>query len=432
MKYRVLIPPVLVVLFVISIFSTMKNNTATEKQYEDYINQARDSAGYEIYVDAEADYNAALGMKKSVDIYKELLDVYIADNKDSEARRTAEKIVDEFPYDGRAYAISAGVYKYYEKYPEIYSLYKKYKKQNLYDEDMEKIFEDVAWLCKIGNQFYDVGTYSNGLCAASYSEDLWGYVDTNGESEIEDKYKYAGPFIGDIAPVETVNGIWYFIDMEGNKKKVLNKIENVKQIGYVGDAIPVFNGETWAYYTNSQKLICDGYDEAMTMANGYAAVKKGELWQLIDGDGKAVTDLIYTDIVVDDKGISYRDCYFAQKDGKYHMYDIDGNVIGSDAYDDAKIFNPGEDLAAVSIDGKWGFIDATGKRIIEPQYDDARSFSNGVAAVKSGNKWGFINESGEMVIKPTFSDAKDFNDSGKVKVKDSGTWQLLKRLIYED
>ena len=67
MKYRVLIPPVLVVLFVISIFSTMKNNTATEKQYEDYINQARDSAGYEIYVDAEADYNAALGMKKSVD-----------------------------------------------------------------------------------------------------------------------------------------------------------------------------------------------------------------------------------------------------------------------------------------------------------------------------------------------------------------------------
>ena len=232
--------------------------------------------------------------------------------------------------------------------------------------------------------------------------------------------------------METVNGIWYFIDMEGNKKKVLNKIENVKQIGYVGDAILVFNGETWAYYTNSQKLICDGYDEAMTMANGYAAVKKGELWQLIDGDGKAVTDLIYTDIVVDDKGISYRDCYFAQKDGKYHMYDIDGNVIGSDAYDDAKIFNPGEDLAAVSIDGKWGFIDATGKRIIEPQYDDARSFSNGVAAVKSGNKWGFINESGEMVIKPTFSDAKDFNDSGKVMVKDSGTWQLLKRLIYED
>ena len=89
-------------------------------------------------------------------------------------------------------------------------------------------------------------------------------------------------------------------------------------------------------------------------------------------------------------------------------------------------------MAAVSIDGKWGFIDATGKRIIEPQYDDARSFSNGVAAVKSGNKWGFINESGEMVIKPTFSDAKDFNDSGKVMVKDSGTWQLLKRLIYED
>ena len=435
MKYRTLFPPALTGLLIISVFSTMKNNTESDNKYNDYIKQARDAAAYEIYVDAEADYLEALKMNKSLEIYNELAEVYMADNKENEAQDIAKTMVNTFPYEGQAYTLSAQIYMNYEEYSEIYALYKKYKNKELYDEGLEEIYSDIEWLYELGNQYGEVDTFANGLCAITMGEDgdgTWGYINSTGKKIIDCKYKYAGPFINDIAPVETVNNIWYFIDMEGNKKKVLNKLDNVKGIGYVCDAIPVFNGEVWAYYTDDQKLICEGYDEAMAMANGYAAVRKGNSWQLINEKGEGVTDQVYTDIVVDDKGIAYRNSYFAKQNGKYRMYDIDGNVIGDGVLDNARLFNPGSDYAAVMINGKWGFVDASGKQVIEPEYEDARSFANGVAAVKKNGKWGYIDKNNEMVIENIFSDARDFNDAGNALVEDCGTWQMLKLLRYEN
>lgn len=435
MKYRALFPPALTGLLIISVFSTMKNNTESDNKYNDYIKQARDAAAYEIYVDTEADYLEALKMNKSLEIYNELAEVYMADNKENEAQDIAKTMVNTFPYEGQAYTLSAQIYMNYEEYSEIYTLYKKYKNKELYDEGLEEIYSDIEWLYELGNQYGEVDTFANGLCAITMGEDgdgTWGYINSTGKKVIDCKYKYAGPFINDIAPVETVNNIWYFIDMEGNKKKVLNKLDNVKGIGYVCDAIPVFNGEVWAYYTDDQKLICEGYDEAMAMANGYAAVRKGNSWQLINEKGEGVTDQVYTDIVVDDKGIAYRNSYFAKQNGKYRMYDIDGNVIGDGVFDNARLFNPGSDYAAVMINGKWGFVDASGKQVIEPEYEDARSFANGVAAVKKNGKWGYIDKNDEMVIENIFSDARDFNDAGNALVEDCGTWQMIKLLRYEN
>lgn len=435
MKYRTLFPPALTGLLIISVFSTMKNNTESDNKYNDYIKQARDAAAYEIYVDAEADYLEALKMNKNLEIYNELAEVYMADNKENEAQDIAKTMVNTFPYEGQAYTLSAQIYMNYEEYSEIYALYKKYKNKELYDEGLEEIYSDIEWLYELGNQYGEVDTFANGLCAITMGEDgdgTWGYINSTGKKIIDCKYKYAGPFINDIAPVETVNNIWYFIDMEGNKKKVLNKLDNVKGIGYVCDAIPVFNGEVWAYYTDDQKLICEGYDEAMAMANGYAAVRKGNSWQLINEKGEGVTDQVYTDIVVDDKGIAYRNSYFAKQNGKYRMYDIDGNVIGDGVFDNARLFNPGSDYAAVMINGKWGFVDASGKQVIEPEYEDARSFANGVAAVKKNGKWGYIDKNDEMVIENIFSDARDFNDAGNALVEDCGTWQMIKLLRYEN
>ena len=435
MKYRTLFPPALTGLLIISVFSTMKNNTESDNKYNDYIKQARDAAAYEIYVDAEADYLEALKMNKSLEIYNELAEVYMADNKENEAQDIAKTMVNTFPYEGQAYTLSAQIYMNYEEYSEIYALYKKYKNKELYDEGLEEIYSDIEWLYELGNQYGEVDTFANGLCAITMGEDgdgTWGYINSTGKKIIDCKYKYAGPFINDIAPVETVNNIWYFIDMEGNKKKVLNKLDNVKGTGYVCDAIPVFNGEVWAYYTDDQKLICEGYDEAMAMANGYAAVRKGNSWQLINEKGEGVTDQVYTDIVVDDKGIAYRNSYFAKQNGKYRMYDIDGNVIGDGVFDNARLFNPGSDYAAVMIYGKWGFVDASGKQVIEPEYEDASSFANGVAAVKKNGKWGYIDKNDEMVIENIFSDARDFNDAGNALVEDCGTWQMIKLLRYEN
>lgn len=432
MKYKVLIPIALIGLLVLSVFMTMKNNTEKENEYKTCLEHAREAASFEIYVDAVEYYKDAINMKQDLDVYKELADVYIAFEKSSEARRVGEKMIDDFPYEGRAYAMCASIYERYERYRDISDIYKKFKKQNLSNDDMEMIYDRTRWLYKVSGGYYEVGSFSNGLSAASDSEGKWGYINRKGESYIPYRYKYAGPFIGEIAPVETQNDIWYFIDMEGNKKKVLNEIENIQGIGYVCDAIPVFNGETWAYYTDGQKLLCDGFDEALAMANGYAAVRIGDEWYLVDKAGNKLKDQPYSAIVYDDKGIAYRGFYFAQLNGVYNLYNSEGGVVGSDSYQDARMFNTGGKYAAVKLDGKWGFIDTTGTIVIEPQYEDARSYSNGLAAVKKDGRWGFIDESGKMVINNIFEDAKDLNEEGRILVKDCGTWQLIKLLMYED
>lgn len=432
MKYKVLLPIALVGLLVLSVFVTMDNNTKKENKYVECLAQAREAASFEIYVDAVDYYKEAISMKKDLDVYKELADVYIAYEKSSEARRMGERMIDDFPYEGRSYAMCALIYEKYERYKDILDIYKKFKKQNLSNDDMEEIYERTRWLYKVTGKFAEVDNYANGRCAACLEEGKWGYINNKGARKTEYKYKYAGPFIKETAPVQTQNGIWYFIDMDGNKKKVLNKIENVEQIGFVCDAIPVYNGETWGYYDNNQKLLCDGFDEALAMANGYAAVQIGDEWYLVDKAGNKLKDQPYSAIVYDDKGIAYRGFYFAQLNGVYNLYNSEGGVVGSDSYQDARMFNTGGKYAAVKLDGKWGFIDTTGTIVIEPQYEDARSFSNGAAAVKVQGKWGFIDESGKLVIPNIFEEAKDLNEQGKILVKDCGTWQLLKLLIYEE
>lgn len=434
MKYRTLIPPALIALLVISIFSTMKNNRESDEYYNSCVENARKAASYEIYVDAEAYYTEAISLRKDLDIYSELAEAYIGHKKESDAEQIASEILNVFPYEGRAYAISAKVYLEYNDYQEIFEIYSKYKKKNLYDEVVEEIYSSIKWEYDIGSEYTDVGVYSNGICAVKpgQEEDGWGYIGKNGGTIAEFNYRYAGPFITDIAPVETSNGIWYFLDADGNKKMVLDKIENVMTIGYVCDAIPIYNGEYWSYYSFNQEELCSGYNEAYAMANGCAAVKKDEGWSIIDIEGNPVNNQIYDDIVMDDKGIAYRNCYFAKKNKVYNMYNMDGTIIGTDKYEDARLFNVGSSLAAVKLNGKWGFVNQNGELVISPQYEDARSFSNGLAAVKVNDKWGFIDEDGTMVINNIYQDAKDMSAEGRIFVKDCGTWHLLTLIRYKD
>ncbi|MGN0395322.1 MAG: WG repeat-containing protein [Coprococcus sp.] len=429
-SYRMLFPPALTIMLVASIFMTIKNNRERSSQYSEYIRLAREAVQYEIYVDAEKYYNEALNIEESLDIYHELANMYIAAEEPGKAKDTGKRALDAFPYSGSAYALCAGIYAEYKDYEYIYELYDKYKKRNLYDEGMEKIYADIEWLYEFGYEYTDVNCYAGGLCAVAM-EKQWGYANEQGKRVIENKYKYAGPFISDIAPVQTEQGEWYFIDKEGNKKKVLNKIEKVKAIGIVADAIPVYDGEKWSYYNMDQKLICGSYDKAMTMANGYAAVCEGNSWYLIDESGNKVSDSAYSSIVTDEKGIAYRGRYFAGTSGDYHMYDADGNDIGGHSYRDAKLFNDTSGYAAVKISSKWGFVDMDGNIVIEPQYEDARSFSNGVAAVKKNDRWGFIDSNNNLVIEYKFNNVKDFNSSGNVWVDECGLWQMLMLKRYQ-
>ena len=139
---------------------------------------------------------------------------------------------------------------------------------------------------------------------------------------------------------------------------------------------------------------------------------------------------MFDGIVQDEKTVVCRnERLFAKKGTKYLMIDATGTQIGTQTFDDARLFAD-TTYAAVRQNGKWGFVDKDGAVVIPLQYEDARSFSNGLAAVKKGEKWGFVDLENNMVIAPQFEDVRDFNSSGNVFVELDSEWQCLSLYQY--
>lgn len=428
--YRGLFPPVLVVLLLLSMYVASDNNKKKEAEYEGYLKAARECVAYGIIVDAEVHYQEALDMRPSAELYVEVMNMYIGVEDYYAAQEVGEDILDKYNEDVKVHETLATAYMLDGDYDDFLELHARCKDNNIKSSLIDKYFDDIQYNIEYAGAFLEVGCYSGGRCPAK-TEFGWGYVTNKGKKKIDYIYDYAGEFGSGIAPVKTKDGEWYFVDTEGNKKKVLNKIDNVQAIGNVAsDIIPVFDGSTWSFYDMEQNLLCGGYDDASSMGNGLAAVKNGELWSIINSSGEKITEQLYTDVIMDDKNVVFRGCYFAQVDGLYYMFNDKGEKITEQGFKNARVFNDTGSYAAVQISHKWGFIDINGNIVIEAKYDDARSFSKDLAAVKVDEKWGYIDLNNELVIENTYQDAKDFNEGGNAMVLVGDRWQLIKLLKY--
>ena len=110
-----------------------------------------------------------------------------------------------------------------------------------------------------------------------------------------------------------------------------------------------------------------------------------------------VTDFEFDDIIINDFGICSEGGYFfASKGGKYALYNSKGKQVGSESFENAKMFVCDEP-AAVKQNGKWGFVDTDGKIVIKPQYEDANSFCLDFAPIQQGEFWGYIDGSGKII-----------------------------------
>ena len=68
----------------------------------------------------------------------------------------------------------------------------------------------------------------------------------------------------------------------------------------------------WGYLNSDfNKVSTFEYDQALPFLNGIAAVKKGEMWALINNNMEVTTDYIYDNIVVDGREMcSYNNVVF--------------------------------------------------------------------------------------------------------------------------
>ncbi len=440
MKHSKLVIPIFLTA---ALFGTVAYHVSTKmetaRQYEAALQQARSLSEKGIETDAMTSYSQALTIDRTLEISLEAGEVYLKNDDLYEAQNWYKnQLLSFFPHEPETYLYGLRVYLAGDDYRNAFSVYEDYQSRGLYLQEMEDRVSEIKYMFDLSGQYEGAGPFSNTahLAAVEYNG-LWGYVDATGRRAVPYDYADAGTF-STLAPVTDTFGQACYLDETGDVKINENFIlESDPDFGHVvrfqaiqSGMILAYNGEIWNFYdSETMAKLFGGYKDAVPVTMGVGAVSNGEKWALIGSDGEYVTDFLFDDVAVDEKGVFCRTAaVIVKQDGAYYLTDSTGNRL-SDGFDQAYAFYDGT-YAACANGQQWSFVDDQGNVAFTGEYEDARSFSNGFAAVKTDGKWGYIDLDGNIVIDCQFDEAGPFNDTGVSFVKNGEFWQMLKLYQY--
>lgn len=425
-NYRLLLAIGLLAIWGLGLYMLIDTNSSDRAIYDGYLMQAREMREQDIQVDAMDYYNKALQTRPSLELNLEIADYYLEMGQKKMAMNKVEAVLNEYPTESAAYEYAMKLYHENKDYVACYKLYDTFIKRGLTSVVIDSHIQEMEYDYYFTGEYSEVSVFSGGYCAVRL-EDKWGYVNQTGGRVISIRFPEAGAFVGELAPVMDAEGYRYYIDTKGNKKRVVTTVEPLEGLTLLtGEMFGALSNGSWHLCSLGGGIIAGDYEACSAISGGFALVRQNGMWGAVDVTGNEKFPFKYADVALDEKAVAYRnDRLFLKENTGYQMYDGAGVVIGTEIFDDAKVFYDGT-YAAVMQGNKWGFIDKEGAWKITPQYEDARSFSNGYAAVCVNGKWGFINEANEMVIEPQFEDAMDFNGNGCVFVKRNEKWSLLR------
>lgn len=432
--YRYLVPVALIVFMALSWYQLITSVQTEQKEYDNMLHNARSFAEQGIMVEAVSNYQNALSIKESMELYQEISDFYQKYGNQDEQISWDLSFSEKYPESAEAYLPLLKDYYNQKNYKGCFQLYDIVQKRTESMKEINKIMKSLEYEYSfIQNTYTEVSAFCLGLCAVKLADtNGWGYIDERGSQRTSMNYRYTAPFCSSLAPVITEDGEAYFIDQSGNKKQIMPDNVNIVSVGALfDDKFVIFDGDKYAYYTSERKYAFGDFEYAGIMTNGRALVKQNGTWKIIDTNNVQISENTYQDVYIDELGRTFQNerAFVKTQDG-WIMIDTEGQKIGEDIYEDVKLFIEDNSLAAVKINGKWGYIDKDGNQIIKPQFDDARSFSNGLAAIMKNGYWGYSNIAGDIVIDTIFQDAREFNSSGNVLVKQENVWYMLSLYKY--
>ena len=427
---RLLVAVGLIALLACSWFMLISNTQKANNAYMTQLDAARAKIKQGLYEDALDFYAAATEQRDSIELRDEIAQVY-QDNAGTMAYESyCEDMIEDYPLEVIGYERLAALYRDTGAYDSCFNIIETVRKRALPSDKIDAIEEELAYAYDLERcGAVKVANFSSGFCAVQYKTGEWSYLTSLGGGYTAGSYQKAGAFTSSgLAPVQLRDGGFALIDISGRLKS--RSPEGVE----VEDCTPLLSGMMAVKY-NGKYHYCNSlfeelfgaYDYAGSFYGGVAAVMEGDKWGIIGENGDKITDFIFEDIKLDDKGIAFRNGRaFAKINGSYTLIDTKGKQVGKSVWDDVDAFNA-DMIAAVMKDGKWGFIDADGKVVVDYQYEMAQSFANGMAAVMVGEKWGYIGaEDFGMKIQPAFNAARDFSSEGTTFVIDGERWRLLR------
>jgi hypothetical protein len=161
------------------------------------------------------------------------------------------------------------------------------------------------------------------------------------------------------------------------------------------------NGK-WGFVGLDGSLLFDPpmFDNQYHFDAGYAVVKQGQKWGIIDTSGRFVLAPIF-------------DQYFERRAGLFHG-EVNGRKVWVTATGEerpeppitytapADLFDCGHGLKVVERNGQWGIADADGRDVIAPRYRALVCFKQGVAwaPIDSKRAWCALGPDGAVRNRP--------------------------------
>lgn len=427
---------VLIVFTVIAWGGLFKNKAADEKNYKSYIELADKSMEKGIYIDAVDNYSLALDLNsRNFDLAMKLVDAYTALGDTQGLLSACDKAISIENKNIQPYEIKINYYVSKAQYSKAIEVLNAAE----HVSDKEKLNELSVMLHTKFNEKYlgytrilDWHVQSDLDYVAISENEKWGMAKKDGTKKIKVQYDYIGAYSAEEAVIPCcLNGEYFYIDKEGNKKLIGDK--SYQFLGSFGDGYaPAQADNKYGYINRNFDEFNFDYEYAGAFSNEIAAVKKDGKWALINNKLKNITEFEFDDIKVNDYGYCFEFGFVvAQKNNKYFLLDKNGKVVSKSEYDDMKLPASTDGAIAVKANGKWGFIKNDGSVLIEPAYDDAYSFSLGFAPVKMNERWAYIDTSNNAITEYKFFEARPFSSNGAAIVKSVANWNIIVLCEYE-
>ncbi|HET6569464.1 MAG TPA: WG repeat-containing protein [Rhodothermales bacterium] len=148
----------------------------------------------------------------------------------------------------------------------------------------------------------DDAAFSNGLALYRSHDDMYGYLDKNGEPVIPAQYNAALPFAGGRAAIK-ISDRWGYIDAD---QKTVISPQFISAASFGEDLAPVRRDQNvWGYADRSGSVaIQPQFDQARPFVESRAAVQMNGKWGFIDRTGKAVVSPKFDEVLDFQNGLA--------------------------------------------------------------------------------------------------------------------------------
>jgi len=312
--------------------------------------------------------------------------------------------------------------------------------------------------------------FSEGLAAAR-QDNLWGYVNEEGETAVPFIYREVSDYSEGLAVVRK-DRYYGYIDKRG--KEVIPLQYSSAEPFSEGLAVVKSDGKVGAINQKGETVIPFEYDYISNFSEGYAVVEKGGYFNFARLDGSLlfvstrlqyalpfssgvayVRDSLGAQYYINTKGSQifradmdsvgpFSDGYaIASRGGRFYIMSANGGNVTSSLFEIIEegedgyfyltssnhrgffdkstkkvtisssfemLFPPSEGLLLAVRDGRYGFVDSSLSVVLTIKYAYAESFKEGLALVLRNELYGFINQSGETVIPYKYEEASSFNE----------------------